>query len=363
MKEILIFHQGSLGDTIICIPAIRAIRRHYGEDAKITLLHEQKEVLRVQPQEILGPNVRIDEYASYQTFQHGKWRQLKEYVSLWLKLRKGRYAAVFYLLTNTRTVWQARRDKAFFAACGIRQKIGFDRRGVSSRVRRMQEGRVVQYDHESQIHLQRLREAGINISLEQDISKPFLLLSENAIQRGDAWLKEQGLDAGVPLIAIAPATNMPSKQWPVERFAAIVEKLMDWEKAHLVFLGAASDNLLIKKICQGKPRCHNAAGMLSPLESAAVIKRCKFIFGLDTGTVHLAGAQGVPCLALYSERNYPGQWDPTGEGHILLRNPVKCQGCGLAVCNQPGHPCMNGISVEEVWKHMEIMAGCWSLLN
>ena|GEM_PF-6385719 len=39
-KRILVYQIGSIGDTIVSIPALRVIRRHYGSDAKIVLLHD-----------------------------------------------------------------------------------------------------------------------------------------------------------------------------------------------------------------------------------------------------------------------------------------------------------------------------------
>ena len=100
--KILIFHQGSLGDTIISLPAIRAIRRHYGAQARITLLHEKKNLLRVRPDEILQANVAIDQFIGYDVFSPRSLKRWIEYAALWLKLWTQKFDAVYYLLASTR---------------------------------------------------------------------------------------------------------------------------------------------------------------------------------------------------------------------------------------------------------------------
>ena len=35
--------------------------------------------------------------------------------------------------------------------------------------------------------------------------------------------------------------------------------------------------------------------------------------------MHLAVSSGLRCVSLFSGRDYPGLWDPYGEGHIVLR--------------------------------------------
>jgi hypothetical protein len=94
----------------------------------------------------------------------------------------------------------------------------------------------------------------------------------------------------------------------------------------------------------------NAAGLFPPLGSAALLAECEFIIGLDTGTNHLAAAQGVPCLALYGCREEPGRFFPMGNGYNVLSNSVSCAGCRLIekLCPVVGHHCMSGIIVDKV---------------
>jgi ADP-heptose:LPS heptosyltransferase len=101
----------------------------------------------------------------------------------------------------------------------------------------------------------------------------------------------------------------------------------------------------------------NAAGQFSVMGSAALLGQCRLLVGLDTGTTHMAAALDVPSVVLFADRTRPGQWEPLGDRHILIRKAVACGGCLKRDCPVPDHPCMTGISVDEVWAAMEKALG------
>jgi ADP-heptose:LPS heptosyltransferase len=76
------------------------------------------------------------------------------------------------------------------------------------------------------------------------------------------------------------------------------------------------------------------------------LQRCLAYVGNDAGTMHLAGMVGIPCVGLFSARDYPGQWEPYGEGHVILRHETECAGCMRTVCPYDNR-CLDLISVDE----------------
>jgi ADP-heptose:LPS heptosyltransferase len=79
-----------------------------------------------------------------------------------------------------------------------------------------------------------------------------------------------------------------------------------------------------------------------------MLERCALYVGNDTGTMHLAASVGTPCVAIFSARDNPGKWEPTGPGHIVLRHEVPCAGCMLETCVDNDLECLKAISVDEV---------------
>src|SRR6185436_8742560 len=149
--------------------------------------------------------------------------------------------------------------------------------------------------------------------------------------------------------AIAPGSKMPAKRWPAERFREAGERLLrERPGLALIVLGGGEDKALGEGLCRDwGPRAHNLAGALSVYESAAALERCRAYLGNDTGAMHLAALVGVPCIALFSARDHPGQWEPPGEGHTVLRHEIECAGCRLEVCTERGNECLRLIGVDE----------------
>ena len=63
--------------------------------------------------------------------------------------------------------------------------------------------------------------------------------------------------------------------------------------------------------------------------------------------MHLAAAVGTPCVAIMSALDWPGRWVPYGQGHIVLRRSVPCEGCLLKVCDKEGMRCLKEIEIDE----------------
>ena len=93
----------------------------------------------------------------------------------------------------------------------------------------------------------------------------------------------------------------------------------------------------------------NMCGKLSVYGAANLLGECDLYLGNDTGTMHIAAMAGTSCLALFSARDYPGQWYPYGNKHKVFRKPVDCEGCMLEVCDRD-NLCLRKISVGEVCK-------------
>jgi ADP-heptose:LPS heptosyltransferase len=93
----------------------------------------------------------------------------------------------------------------------------------------------------------------------------------------------------------------------------------------------------------------NACGMLSLEESAALLHMCTLAICVDRGPMHPAGALGTPCVVPFSRMNKQlDRWFPLGTGHTTLYRDVNCAGCRLTECEVEGHPCISGISTDQI---------------
>lgn len=347
-KKILVFLQGTIGDTVVAVPALRALRRHYGVGASISLLHETHRHLASTPKAVLSGLGLVDEFIDYPC-EASFVAKTSASFKLALQLLSKGFDSVYYLIASERNAGQIRRDHLFFWLCGIRQRHGFrvfEEERLRPRSASGQLGRVAQ---ESILLLSVLQAEGVDIALESSLKPPLFTLPESAKVEAKNWLQQRLGEGGDDrLVAIAPGAKKGSCLWPLDRFAAVGKAVvLEWGATLIVVGGPAERDagIALNEAWNGGL---NACGQLSVLGTAALLERCKLLIGLDTGTTHLAAAVGTACVALYAAQDWPGRWEPLGKQHAILRRSVACEGCRLKVCTVPGHPCMTEITVAEV---------------
>jgi len=348
-RTVLVFRIGQLGDTLIALPAIAAIRERHRHD-RLVLLTERypDEWRRVSAWDVLGPTGWFDEVIYYRPAA-GPWRKAVTAARLLGRLR-GLRPTVIYNLSPERSPEQARRDQFFFTRLvGVGQYhagvlLPKPSRGINGVLPR--------------INPEWSRLLGI-VGAPLSGDRFLLRVPAAASTRVSQYFKTEGLDGAVKILAVGPGSKRPSTRWPIERYGELGQRLLGEDaRLWLVVLGGREDAAIGDALCRGwGTRAHNFAGHLSVYESAAVLERCRGYLGNDTGTMHLAAMVGVPCVALFSARNYPGEWEPYGEEHVVLREEIDCAGCNLEVCSERNNECLRRIDQGRVFEAVRHLLG------
>ena len=122
-----------------------------------------------------------------------------------------------------------------------------------------------------------------------------------------------------PVVAIHPGSGGEKKKWPVENFAAVARWVSDELAAQLVVVQGEADEHVVKRLTkQLEPRPHTVATGLKLVELAAVLERCVLFLGNDSGITHLAAAVGVPVVAVFGSAS-PSIWEPRGDRVRVVR--------------------------------------------
>ncbi|MFN6963421.1 MAG: glycosyltransferase family 9 protein [Pyrinomonadaceae bacterium] len=328
-RKLLIFRTGHLGDFVVALPALWAVRQAF-PDTEIALLSNSdvRNPNYISAQSVLPPKGLIDRWEAYPT-NAGPFVSTAGLLRLALRLRMRRYDAVIYLMTRSRTPEQIERDRRFFKLAGIHAVLG------AEHVREASIGSEISDPHlplerEADFLLDVLASAGI----EFDHARPCadLRLSDAENSAADAWLRRREISPEFRLVGVAPGSKWGSKVWPEERFAAVVGDLIASHGIYPVVLGGPEDRAKGERLIAKWATGANAAGELTVRESAALLARCELYLGNDTGTMHLAAAVGTPCVAIFAAIDRAGRWEPFGEGHVTFREAVECQGCHSPTC-------------------------------
>lgn len=344
--KVLVYLMGSLGDSIVSIPALRAVRRHFG-DAEIVALQNFHSGGRVLASEVI-PVGLVNRYLSYESTKRGIER-LAEMFRLWRTLRRERFDAAAYLISSERPERDVHRDRSFFRSAGISDVFGFHPIPSDELYPTGDRGRPGRSEQEAVLKLRRLALDGIEFQRTADLGTPLISPSSSDLKDIEKWLGEKGIADDVPLISIAPGCKQQVNEWPLENFVELGRRLSAGNAGTLVITGGPAEAEAGERLAAAWGGGINAAGALSVKKTAALLSRCRFHIGLDTGTTHLAAAAGTRCFSIYGGRNNPGLWYPIGPDHSIVHHPVACSPCRSETCRVPGHPCMTRITVDDIW--------------
>ena len=338
VRRILIYRLGSLGDTVVALPALRLVAKAFPDAERWVLTNFTVNAKAAPMAAVLDGTGLVHGYLGYPL----GLRDVAGLLRLRRDLRRLRPDALVYLAAprgRTR-VW---RDALFFRACGIDRLIGVPYGLEQQRPRRLDGGL---YEHAGARLARCLRSLG-DASL--DAPDAFdLALSEAEHQ---AAVRALGpLADGRPLLMASIGAKVDVKDWEDGNWSALLARLgarlPEWG---LAMLGAADERARSDALAANWPGNRaNLCGRLTVRESAAALTRARIYLGHDSGPMHLAAAVGTPCVAVFSSRNLPGEWFPYGDRHRVLYHSISCQGCRLEVCVERQKACIRSITVDQV---------------
>ncbi len=282
-QRILVIRLSALGDFIMALPAMAAIRAHHPA-ADITLL-TSKPLAELGKRSGWFNRVEIDP-ASPRWRDIGAWWRLRRW------LRAGRFDRVYDLQAQDRTAiyfrlfWPGRRPEWSGIAPGASHSHTDPERG------RM---------HAFDIHAAQLAIAGI-----RDISAPDL-----------TWLDEStppllGLPSRIALLVPGSAPHRPAKRWPAAAYGALGQMLVE-HRVTPVILGTAEEKPLAQAIRAICPKARDLTGQTSLFAIAGLARRAAFAIGSDTGPMHLIAMVRCRVISLFSAESNPARSAPRGE--------------------------------------------------
>lgn len=337
-QRVLIYRLGSLGDTVVALPALHLVARVFPHAERWVLTNFSVSSKAAPMSEVLNGMGLVHGYIEYPIAV----RSISQLVTLRRRIRALGAQTLIYMASPRGRI-KALRDALFFRACGIRRLIGLPATAELQRVCPVQGDR---YEYEAARIGRCLAQLG-DVRLNDPASFDLRL---SAAERSEAAERLGPLANSRPLLAASVGAKVDVQDWGDANWRRLLRGLSSslpgWG---LVMLGSAEErrrceHLLNEWVGTG----FNLCGALSVRVSAAILTRCRMFVGHDSGPMHLAAAVGIPCVAVFSSRNLPGEWFPYGPGHRILYRPMPCQGCRLDVCLERGKACIRSITAEEV---------------
>jgi ADP-heptose:LPS heptosyltransferase len=344
---VLIFRIGSLGDTLVALPAFHLIRQRYPSSHIVLLTNSPVDggVKAAPSYQILMGSGLVDDYIEY---PH-RSATLRALYRLVMEIRKLRPSYCIYLMPQ-RTLKQRIRDAVFFVLAGLPRMQGiWPGRDGNSHL--PIEGKP--YHRESEAS-RLLRSIGYNTA---GLSPRLFSLVLHEAERESIVPVLQELEAGRPFIALSVGAKVPVKDWGQDYWLELLALLQDLADVYaLVFFGSADerercDQLLAAWSHSGLNLC----GRLNPRQSAAVLEHSALFVGHDSGPMHLASSVGIPSISIFAARKAPGIWFPYGNEDHVFYNQVSCYGCELDVCIEQQMKCIRSITPVAVAERVKLL--------
>ena len=326
-KKILVIKLTALGDVILSIPSLKALRQKY-PDAWISVLVSRK------ARKIIRNCPYVNDTLVYEEVpDENRWLSILRMSKL---LAKEDFDIVVDLQNN-----KTSHLLAFLS--GARTRVGHDNRKWSfflNKKNRESGGALSPIEHQFQV----LKLLGIDAA----VRKLEFWTDPEEEESAKNFLKNQWVSESQTLVGINPGSSLrwPTKQWPVENFAKLCDELAK-RNIRVVLTGSKEDELLAEKLLKltrNKPL--NAVGRTTITELAALIRRCSVFISSDSAPMHIASSLDVPLIAIFGPTDPKRHLVPPTAYQVFWKE-IQCSPCYLRSC-PIGLICMKKIGVQEV---------------
>jgi lipopolysaccharide heptosyltransferase II len=209
--------------------------------------------------------------------------------------------------------------------------------------------------HQSVYYLELVRALGFDAPQEP----PRIRVRPDTVARAGKLLAELSIPVGTRLVGFAPgAAYGHAKRWPPARVRELIVRLARAADVTSVLFGADGDREAGREIESSLPpdvRVVNLIGRTDLRLLAGLVVRSAAFVANDSGAMHLAGALGVPLVAIFGPTDERvtaplggSADDGRGAEPDVLTHPVFCRPCMLRDC-PIDHRCMKRITVDAVF--------------
>jgi lipopolysaccharide heptosyltransferase II len=316
--KILMIRPGGIGDAVLLIPAIQALRESY-PNASIDMLCEKRNLGIFS----LSDHLKTV-YCYDQRFQ--LIHCLRQDYDIVIDTEQWhRLSIVAGYLTNAPV------------------RVGF---ATNDRQKLLTHPVPYNHDDYEVYSFLRLIEALTANVFTFDFNKPFIRAERETIK--PAILSEIDKAKG-DMLAIFPGASVVERQWGGANFGKLA-KLFSDQGYQMVVIGAKNDSSVAQIIKSFDRDCMDLTGRTTLKEVASILTLCRALITADSGLMHIAYGVGTPTASLFGS-GIQKKWAPLGQKHVAINKRLVCSPCtkfGYTPQCPKNIECLSQISVQDV---------------
>jgi heptosyltransferase I len=336
--NILVIRLSSLGDVLMSIPAVVAIRNTY-VDARISWLVEGSVGELLKCQDFVDDVIEFPRQKIVKAIGKSDpvWamRELSGFVK---KLRGIEYDIIadFHGIIKSAIFSRLARGK---------RRIGFGKAYAKEMSHLFYEERVSSGD--KRIHkVERNMLLARYLGADEKIPVPILVAPVEAEEYVDDFLSGAGVSS--PVFAVNPFSSSGSayKRWDIRQYGALIRKIKGEMGHEVIILWGPGEREEAERLNQIAGGSAKLACPTSVPQLLALLKNVDMYIGGDTGVMHLAAFAGTPVVAVFGPTDVKVN-APYGGNSTVVRKELPCSPCKNKDCSD--RKCVEAISVEEVF--------------
>ena len=293
VRSILVVELWNIGDVVLTIPFLARLRTIF-PTARISLLGQPHARVILEGTALVDEFIETDlAWSKRRRFDPLAYRW-REFMRAVLELRRRRFDLAFQGRRHL-------RERILLALSGARRRFRYA--GATHENTR---------GHKADEWLHLLAAIGGAGERTASSAHPRLKLAQSERDWAEEFLLAHGVSPGDVLVGVHPGASVLQKRWPLERFRAATRYLAQRPGVRaLVFVDPAG---------YGDALSGEADVILAKVDLRrlmALLERCDFLLCNDSGPMHLAGALGVPVVAVFGS-GIPRLFAPLGDAHDLV---------------------------------------------
>lgn len=306
-RNILVIDFGQLGDVVMSLPALRAIRERFSH-ARITVVVGRPGAEIIEMSGYADACISLDRVALRDGFKPLSVLRIFQVVKD-VRQRQFDFVVDLHSFSETNLL-------GFFSGAPKRLFSRRPGRSLEFLANFSPKPAVDQNDPDQHL-IDRYLDVLVPLGIKDSPRVPRLMTRAEDDRAVDALLRKAKAEMGVPLVGLFPGAGHPGKCWPLEQFAELADFLIRNDGVRpVVFVGPEERHLVQRMRAIFPTPCVILEKLSIPQLAAAQARLAVFVSN-DTGPVHIAAAVGTPIVVLIGLPR-PHAYVPTGASQRLI---------------------------------------------
>lgn len=319
-KKIIIFRNGSYGDSLVALPSLKLIKLNNKESEIHYFSLQDKHTKFFNPQKLFV-NFKLN-------FKFKTIFKKKLYIIDLIKFFvKNKFDEMYYLKEEP-TCFIFNNEKIFFRRVNIFLEKIFFKLLFVKKIIGLEYNKFLQILSSEKESLRLIKRLDFNIDNENRIID--LISKKKKLKKNS-------------MIVICLGGKFKVKDWGLDNWQNLIELIIKYRiKQQFLIIGNGSDEKYKALFLQKNFPDNCKTFINQPFDKLIKkISRSKIYIGHDTANMHLSAILGLKTISIFSSRETKGKWFPIGLNHINYYKNIPCSNCKLTDFCDYNKKCIN----------------------